>query len=59
LDEVSDHAIDLGCRDELDGVQDLLERGNGAQRQVVVFEANRDMRELMAEIVEATDTSVA
>jgi glutamate---cysteine ligase / carboxylate-amine ligase len=54
LDEVADHARDLGCDDELDGVRDLLDRGNGAQRQVVVYEANRDMRELLAEIVEAT-----
>lgn len=54
LDEVRPHAEDLGCADELDGVSDLLERGNGAQRQVVVFEANRDMRELMLDIVAAT-----
>jgi carboxylate-amine ligase len=54
LDDVADHSRDLGCHGELDGVVDLLERGNGAQRQVVVFEANGDMRELMAEIVEAT-----
>lgn len=55
LDEVADHATDLGCGDELAGVVDLLERGNGAQRQVVVYEANRDMRELLAEIVATTD----
>ena len=54
LDEVRGHAEDLGCSDELAGVVDLLERGNGAQRQVVVFEANRDLRELMADIVVAT-----
>ena len=42
LDEVADHARDLGCADELSGVHDLLDRGNGAQRQVVVYEANRD-----------------
>ncbi len=54
LDQVRGHAEDLGCADELAGVTDLLEHGNGAQRQVVVFEANRDMRELMADIVVAT-----
>jgi len=54
LDEVADHARDLGCEDDLVGVRDLLDRGNGAQRQVVVYEANRDMRELLAEIVAAT-----
>jgi carboxylate-amine ligase len=54
LNEVRGHAEDLGCADALAGVTDLLERGNGAQRQVVVFEANHDLRELMAEIVTAT-----
>jgi glutamate---cysteine ligase / carboxylate-amine ligase len=48
------HADDLGSAAELDGITDLLERGNGAQRQVVVYEANHDFRELMAEIVAAT-----
>ena len=41
-------------RGELEGVEDLLERGNGAARQIVVYEANHDLREVMAEIVEAT-----
>jgi glutamate---cysteine ligase / carboxylate-amine ligase len=54
LNEVRGHAEDLGCVDELAGVTDLLDRGNGAQRQVVVFEANHDLRELMADIVTAT-----
>jgi carboxylate-amine ligase len=54
LERVRDHAEDLGSAGDLDGIQDLLDRGNGAQRQVVVYEANRDMRELMAEIVAAT-----
>jgi carboxylate-amine ligase len=49
-----EHAQDLGSEAELEAVQDLLQRGNGAARQVVVYEANNDMRELMAEIVEAT-----
>ena len=39
---------------DLDGVIDLIERGNGAERQLVVYEANRDFTELMREIVEAT-----
>jgi len=54
LDEVADHATDLGCTAELEWIVDLLERGNGAERQVVVFEANSDMRELMSDIVDAT-----
>ena len=45
---------DLGSADDLAAVEDLLERGNGAARQVVVYGANHDLREVMAEIVDAT-----
>ena len=55
LDRMREHAQDLGSADALEGVEDLLERGNGAARQVVVYEANSDMRELMADIVDATE----
>jgi len=54
LDRTRDHCRDLGSVAELDAVEDLLERGNGAARQVVVYEANHDLREVMAEIVAAT-----
>jgi glutamate---cysteine ligase / carboxylate-amine ligase len=53
-DRLREHAQDLGSADELEGVLDLLERGNGAQRQRVVYEANRDHAEVMREIVDAT-----
>jgi glutamate---cysteine ligase / carboxylate-amine ligase len=54
LDRMRDHCQDLGSLAELEAVEDLLERGNGAARQVVVYEANHDLREVMAEIVAAT-----
>jgi carboxylate-amine ligase len=54
LDRLREHAQDLGSTDDLDAVEDLLARGNGAQRQRVVYEANRDLHEVMAEIVAAT-----
>jgi carboxylate-amine ligase len=54
LDRLRDHAQDLGSSNELEAVEDLLERGTGAARQLVVYEANRDFREVMAEIVAAT-----
>ena len=54
LDRMREHCEDLGSASELDAVEDLLARGNGAARQVVVYEANHDLREVMAEIVEAT-----
>ncbi len=54
LDRMREHASDLGSRNELDAIEDLLDRGNGATRQVVVYEANHDLREVMSEIVAAT-----
>jgi glutamate---cysteine ligase / carboxylate-amine ligase len=54
LKRLEPHAQDLGCETELAGVSELLERGNGARRQVMVYEANRDLHELMAEIVAAS-----
>ena len=54
VDRLRDHAQDLGSASELDAIEDLLQRGNGAARQLVVYEANHDLREVMGEIVEAT-----
>jgi carboxylate-amine ligase len=54
LDRMREYAQDLGSANDLEAVEDLLERGNGAARQVVVYEANHDFREVMAEIVAAT-----
>jgi carboxylate-amine ligase len=54
VDRVRPHAEDLGSAGELEGIDDLLERGNGASRQLVVYEANQDLREVMGEIIEKT-----
>jgi carboxylate-amine ligase len=54
IDRMRELAQDLGSADQLEAVEDLLDRGNGAARQVVVHEANHDLREVMAEIVAAT-----
>jgi len=54
LDRLREHAQELGSADELDGIEDLLEGGSGAQRQMVVYEANHDLDEVMAEIVAAS-----
>jgi len=54
LDRLQPHAQQLGGAEALDGIRDLLERGNGAARQLVVYEANTDLNEVMAEIIAAT-----
>jgi glutamate---cysteine ligase / carboxylate-amine ligase len=53
-DRLREHAQDLGSAAELEAIDDLLKHGNGAQRQMVVYEANHDLREVMAEIVAST-----
>jgi glutamate---cysteine ligase / carboxylate-amine ligase len=57
LDRLREHAQDLGSADELEGIADLIEGGSGAQRQLVVYEANHDLNEVIAEIVAATAPS--
>jgi carboxylate-amine ligase len=54
LERLLPHAQELGCERELEGVRDLLRGGNGALRQQMVYEANHDLRELVAEIVAHT-----
>jgi carboxylate-amine ligase len=54
LDRLRPYAQDLGSEDALAGINDLLARGNGASRQIVVYEANHDLNEVMAEIIAAT-----
>ena len=57
LDRLSEHAQDLGAVNELAAVRDLIERNNGGSRQMVVYEANHDLREVVSEIVEKTSPS--
>ena len=45
------HADELGCRAELDGVEDLIVNGTGAHRQLAIVRAHGDdLRGLAAEI---------
>ncbi|MCW2977907.1 MAG: putative glutamate--cysteine ligase 2 [Actinomycetia bacterium] len=51
------HAKELGSEKELAGVEQILRRGNGADRQLRVFNANRDIVEVVREIAELTEIS--
>jgi carboxylate-amine ligase len=53
-DRLRQHAQELGCEHELEALDDILRYGNGAARQLVVYEANHDLHEVMAEIVAAS-----
>jgi glutamate---cysteine ligase / carboxylate-amine ligase len=48
------HAEALGSEADFDRIEEILDRGNGASRQEVVYEANHDLREVVREILDAT-----
>jgi glutamate---cysteine ligase / carboxylate-amine ligase len=54
MERMRPHAEELGSENELDGLEDILENGNGASRQTVVYEANHDLREVVREVIDAT-----
>ncbi len=57
LKEIEPHARDLGSERELDGIREILARGNGADRQLRIFNANRDIVEVVREIADATEVA--
>jgi carboxylate-amine ligase len=55
LREIEPHARELGSERELEGIREILARGNGADRQRRVYNANRDLTEVVREIADATE----
>jgi glutamate---cysteine ligase / carboxylate-amine ligase len=54
MERLRPHAEDIGSVEDFDGLEDLLDNGNGASRQLVVYEANHDLKEVVREILDAT-----
>ena len=57
LKALEPHARELGTTEELAGVAEILARGNGADRQLHVFNANRDIVEVVREIADLTEVA--
>jgi glutamate---cysteine ligase / carboxylate-amine ligase len=57
LKELAPHAKELGSEDALDGIREILSGGNGADRQLRVFNANRELTEVVREIADATEAA--
>jgi glutamate---cysteine ligase / carboxylate-amine ligase len=55
LRDLEPHARELGGERELEGVRELLARGNGASAQRRIFNANRDIVEVVREIAAASE----
>jgi gamma-glutamyl:cysteine ligase YbdK (ATP-grasp superfamily) len=53
--ELRPHARELGSERELEGVLEILARGNSADRQLRIYTANRDIVEVAREVAEATE----
>jgi carboxylate-amine ligase len=58
VERLLSHAQDLGCLRELEAIEEMVEHGTGAQRQLAVWRADRDLRALVRKIVEATARGV-
>jgi glutamate---cysteine ligase / carboxylate-amine ligase len=58
LRDVEPHAKELGSERELEGIREILARGNGSDRQLRVWNANRDIVEVVREISAATEAGV-
>ena len=59
LRDLEPHARELGSDRELEGIRAILARGNGADRQLRVYNANRDIVEVVREIADATEAVAA
>ncbi len=57
LQTLGPQARELGSEEELSGVEEILRRGNGADRQLRVFGATRDIVDVVREIVQATEVT--
>jgi glutamate---cysteine ligase / carboxylate-amine ligase len=50
------HARELGSERELEGILDILGRGSSADRQLRIYNANRDIVEVARDIADATES---
>ena len=55
--DLEPHARDLGCERELEGISEIIARGNGAEAQLRVWNANRDIVEVAQELSAATEVA--
>jgi glutamate---cysteine ligase / carboxylate-amine ligase len=59
LRQLAPYAKDLGCLDALRGIERMLSWGTGATRQMRVYNANRDLVEVMREVCELSEAAPA
>jgi len=55
--DIEPHARELGCERELEGIRDILSRGSSSDGQLRIFNANRDIVEVVHAIADATEAA--
>jgi carboxylate-amine ligase len=55
LKEIEPHARELGSDGELEGINEILAKGNGSDRQRRIWNANRDLVEVVRELADVTE----
>jgi carboxylate-amine ligase len=58
LKAIAPHARELGAESELARVEEIVVRGNSADRQLRTFNANRDVVEVVRDIADLTESAV-
>lgn len=59
LEELAEHAQEVGCDAEMEGVRALIEGGTGAHRQLEVLERSGDVKALVRALCDATSPGSA
>ncbi len=59
LKAIGPHARELGTEQQLEGIDEILRRGNAADRQLRTFNANRDVVEVVRDLADLTEAAVA
>jgi glutamate---cysteine ligase / carboxylate-amine ligase len=54
IEDLREHAQELGCEAELAGLRDLVEHGTGARRQLDWLKGHKEIGGLMREIIDAS-----
>jgi carboxylate-amine ligase len=57
LRQLAPYAKDLGCLDALKGIERMLSWGTGSGRQMRVYNANRDLVEVLHEVCDLTEVT--
>jgi carboxylate-amine ligase len=56
---VEPHARELASDGELEGILEILSRGNGADRQLRIWNANRDITEVVRDLAKTTEVGLS